>query len=482
MEKKVIQYIKEQRILEAGDHVLIGVSGGADSLALLYFLDKYASMLKISIGVAHLHHGLRGEAADADEAFVCNFCRDREISFYSRQRNVQEISQLEKISVEEAGRKERYDFFRFIAEVNGYNRIAMGHHLNDQAETMLMRLIRGTGIKGVSGIKSSRDNLYIRPFLCLEKKEILAYCQKNKLEFRTDATNFQRDYTRNKIRLDIMPMILKINPRAEVHFNEFTKIATEYEVFFEKYVDRLEDLILTKKENRVLINRTLWLNEEPVVQKEILRRSIFKFKGSLKEIEYNHITAFYSLLKSDKTIWEIHIPHDIQLMRRYDQVMVMTKQKSMGYLIKPKQILPNKTYIFSKERLILETKFVSQGEFRKKRCFFSKELENHSEKYFDYDKIKSILILRSRQTGDFFYPTGLQGKKAIKKYFIDRKIDRNIRDEIPLLVMGNEVLWIFGYAINQRCLANDDTKNIIRVTYLMLGEKCDSRYSGNFGG
>ncbi|WP_026394672.1 tRNA lysidine(34) synthetase TilS [Acetobacterium malicum] len=481
MEKKVIEYIEEQRILEAGDHVLIGVSGGADSLALLYFLDKFAERFQIAIGVAHLHHGLRGQAADADEEFVKNFCQQRSIPFFSRQRNIQEISRAKKISIEEAGRKERYDFFRIIATDQGYNRIAMGHHINDQAETMLMRLIRGTGVKGVSGIKSSRDNLYIRPFLCLQKKEILNYCEIHKLAFRTDATNFQRDYTRNKIRLDIMPMILEINPRAEVHFNEFTKIANEYEAFFEKYVDLIEDRILALKDNRVVIDRDLWLREEPVVQKEILRRSIFKFKGSLKEIEYNHITAFYSLLKSDKTIWEIHFPYDIRIIRRYDRVMVAEKQKVVASIIPPKRILPNKTYLFSKERLILETKFVTRDEFRKKRCFFSKETENHSEKYFDYDKIKDILVLRSRQSGDYFYPTGLAGKKSIKKYYIDKKIDRNQRDEIPLLVMGAEVLWILGYAINQRFLADDDTKNIIRVTYLMLGEKCDSRYSGNFG-
>ncbi|MDZ5725182.1 MULTISPECIES: tRNA lysidine(34) synthetase TilS [Acetobacterium] len=480
MEKKVIQYIEEQGILEAGDHVLIGVSGGADSLALLYFLDKFANWFHIFIGVAHLHHGLRGPDADEDEAFVKKFCQDRKIPFFSRQRNIGVISQDEQISVEEAGRKERYAFFMAIAATHGYNRIAMGHHINDQAETMLMRLIRGTGVKGVSGIKASRDNLYIRPFLCLQKKEILNYCEINKLAFRTDATNLQRDYTRNKIRLDIMPMILEINPRAEVHFNEFCKIANEYEAFFEKYVDQIEDHILTKKENQVLLNRERWLNEEPVVQKEILRRSIFKFKGSLKEIEYNHITAFYSLLKSDKTTWEIHFPHEIQIIRRYDRVLVTEKQKSEGFFISPKRIIPNKTYLFSKEHLIVETKFVSQDEFRKKRCIFSKEIKNHSEKYFDYDKIKDILVLRSRRSGDYFYPSGMTGKKTIKKYYIDKKIDRDRRNEIPLLVIDHEVVWILGHAINQRFLADDDTKNIIRVTYLMLGEKCDSRYSGNF--
>lgn len=464
MEKKVIHYIEEQKILEAGDHVLIGVSGGADSLALLYFLDKYSESFKIIIGAAHLHHGLRGDAADADEDFVRSFCKARGIPFYSRQRNIQEISQTEKISIEEAGRKERYGFFTAIANEQGYNRIAMGHHINDQAETMLMRLIRGTGVKGVSGIKSSRDNLFIRPFLCLEKKEIIDYCEKNQLAYRTDATNFQKEYTRNIIRLDIMPMILELNPRAEVHFNEFTKIANEYEAFFEKYVDQVQEKILIRKDEMVMLDRELWLGEEPVVQKEILRRAIFKFKGSLKEIEYNHITAFYSLLKSDKTIWEIHFPDDIRLIRRYDRVMVTDKHKFINKTVSPKRILINKTWIFSEEKMILETQIIDQDEFRQKKCFFSKELENHSEKYFDYDRIKADMYLRSRKPGDFFYPTGISGKKAIKKYFIDKKIDRNLRDGIPLLATDAEVLWIIGYAINQRCLADSNTKNILKVS------------------
>jgi tRNA(Ile)-lysidine synthase len=463
MEKKVNHYINEQGIITAGDHILIGVSGGADSLALLYFLDKFKEAYAVTIGVAHLHHGLRGEAADADEAFVRTFCEERAIPFYSRRRNIREISQDDKISIEEAGRNERYGFFQTVAREHGYNRIALGHHINDQAETMLMRLIRGTGVKGVSGIKSSRNNLYIRPFLCLTKKEIVAYCAINQLAYRTDATNFQRDYTRNRIRLDIMPLILEINPRAELHFNEFTIIANEYEAFFEKYVDTIQEKLISRRDNSVFLDRALWLGEEPVVQKELLRRLIFEFKGSLKEIEYNHITAFYNLLKSDKTTWEMNLPHQMLLMRRYDRVMVTSSQKMVKKIIAPKRILPDKTWIFAREGIILEVEIMTQAAFCKKNAFFSKELENHSEKYFDYDKIRGDIYLRSRQSGDFFYPSGLAGKKTLKKYFIDKKIDRDLRDEIPLLATDSEVLWIIGYAINERYLANGQTKNIIKV-------------------
>ncbi|HEY5537801.1 MAG TPA: tRNA lysidine(34) synthetase TilS [Acetobacterium sp.] len=463
MDKKVINYIKEQKILAAGDHVLIGVSGGADSLALLYFLEKYASDFGISIGVAHLHHGLRGAAADGDEDFVRTFSQTAGISFFSRKRDIRKISAEEKISIEEAGRNERYDFFQQIANENGYNRIAMGHHINDQAETLLMRLIRGTGIKGVSGIKSVRDGLFIRPFLCLEKKEIIDYCEKNHLDYRTDATNFQKDFTRNKIRLDIMPMIREINPKAEVHFNEFTKIALEYEAFFEDYVNGVQMRLLSMDGKTVLIDRDQWLLEKPVVQKEILRCAIYKFKGSLMEIEYNHITAFYGLLKSDKTIWELHLPNDIRLSRRYERVMVEKKEEKIQKSIAPIEILINKTWLFAAQRLILEAKVINQQEFEKISCFFSKEIENHSEKYFDYDKIGCVLNLRSRKPGDFFHPVGVSGKKMIKKYFIDKKIDRNLRDEIPLIAMNSEILWIVGYGINERLLADSDTKNILKV-------------------
>ncbi|MGV8905142.1 MAG: tRNA lysidine(34) synthetase TilS [Acetobacterium sp.] len=463
MEKKVISYINEEKILMAGDHVLIGVSGGADSLALLYFLDKYANDLGLNIGAAHLHHGLRGEAADADEDFVKNFCREKAIPFFSRQRDIRKIAVDEKISIEEAGRNERYNFFSWIAQANGYNRIAMGHHINDQAETLLMRLIRGTGIKGVSGIKSIRDGLFIRPFLCLEKTEIISYCGENHLAYRTDATNFQKDVTRNKIRLDIMPMIREINPKAEVHFNDFTKIAFEYEAFFEDYVDLIQDRLLNVEKDRVLLDRDQWLSEKPVVQKEILRRAIYKFKGSLMEIEYNHITAFYSLLKSNKTRWELHFPHDIRIIRRYERIMVTNKEEKINKPLTPIEIRPNKTWIFSEKRLILETKLINQQQFKEISYFFSKEIKNHSEKYFDYDKIGCVLNLRSRKPGDFFHPVGVSGRKMIKKYFIDKKIDRNLRDEIPLLAMNSEILWIIGYGINNRLLADAESKNILKV-------------------
>ncbi|MDN5307530.1 MAG: tRNA(Ile)-lysidine synthase, partial [Eubacteriaceae bacterium] len=221
MEKKVLHYIHENDLITAGDHVLIGVSGGADSLALLHFLDHFKKTLKIKVGVAHLNHCLRGDAADNDEALVRDYCQARKIPFFSGHRNVKDMASDQKISLEEAGRQARYAFFEKVCQEQGYNRIALGHHLDDQAETVLMRLIRGTGIKGISGIRSNRS--VIRPFLTISKKEILDYCAVKDLIFCTDESNFSNVYTRNKIRLEIMPKILAVNPQAQIHFCEFSQ-------------------------------------------------------------------------------------------------------------------------------------------------------------------------------------------------------------------------------------------------------------------
>jgi tRNA(Ile)-lysidine synthase len=196
MEKKVLHYIHENDLITAGDHVLIGVSGGADSLALLHFLDRFKKTLKIELGAAHLNHCLRGDAADHDQALVKDYCQTHKIPFFSARRDVKKMAAEQKISLEEAGRLARYTFFEKVCQDQGYNRIALGHHLDDQAETILMRLIRGTGIKGISGIRSNQS--VIRPFLSTSKQEILDYCEARGLIFCQDESNFSNVYTRNQ--------------------------------------------------------------------------------------------------------------------------------------------------------------------------------------------------------------------------------------------------------------------------------------------
>lgn len=467
MEEKLLQYISDNGLIMAGDRILIGVSGGADSLALLYFLKKYQGVLNVEIAAAHLNHEIRGKAAEEDHAFVKEFCIKQSVLLYDKSVDVIQLAKKNKISLEEAGREARYAFFKELQSSEAYNKLALGHHLDDQAETVLMRLIRGTGVKGVAGMLSETkgESNIIRPLLCVDKKTVISYCQKNGLHYRTDNSNFETDVTRNKLRLEIIPMLREINPRVEEHLSEFAMLAHEYEQFLQNSIAELSTYMITKKSNRVYLNLEMWRLQVPLLQKELLRQMIFQFKGSLKEIEYNHILCVKEQLLSEKTVWELHLPHGMQAVRRYELFWIEEK-KAVVPEIGCYELLPDKAYYFSKEGLWIKLTVISDDSIKK-----SKELKNHSEKYFDYGKIRGKLYLRNRRPGDYFNPVGIAGKKKIKDYFIDRKVEREKRNAIPLLAVGSEVIWILGYAINREYQVSSETKSILKVQYQIIGEK-----------
>lgn len=468
MEEKLLQYISDNGLIMAGDRILIGVSGGADSLALLYFLKKYQGLLNIEIAAAHLNHKIRGKAAEEDHAFVKEYCIKQSILLYDKSVEVVQLAKKNKISLEEAGREARYAFFKELQSSKAYNKLALGHHLNDQAETVLMRLIRGTGIKGAAGMLSETkgESNIIRPLLCVDKETVISYCQKNGLSYRTDDTNFEADVTRNKLRLEILPQLRGINPRVEEHLAEFALLAHEHEQFLQNSVAELSVNMITKKSNRVYLNLEMWRQQLPLLQKELLRHMILQLKGSLKEIEYNHILCVKQLLLSEKTVWELHLPHGMQAVRRYDLFWIETKKVAVIPKMGCYELLPDKAYYFAKEGLWIKLTVVREESIKN-----SKELKNHSEKYFDYGKIRGKLYLRNRRPGDFFNPVGIIGRKKIKDYFVDRKIEREKRDEVPLLAVGSEIIWILGYAINRNYQVSAETKSVLKVQYQIIGEK-----------
>ncbi|WP_195270668.1 tRNA lysidine(34) synthetase TilS [Eubacterium sp. 1001713B170207_170306_E7] len=468
MEEKLLQYISDNGLIMAGDRILIGVSGGADSLALLHFLKKHQAILKIQIAAAHLNHAIRGKAADEDLAFVKKFCFERSVLLYDRTVDVIHLAKKNKISLEEAGREARYAFFKELQSSKAYNKLALGHHLNDQAETVLMRLIRGTGIKGAAGMLSETkgERSVIRPLLCVDKVSIISYCKENDLHYRTDDTNFETDVTRNKLRLEIIPALQSINPRVEDHLAEFALLAYEHEQLLQNSMAELSLKMITKKSNRVYLNLEMWRQQISLIQKELLREMILQLKGSLKEIEYNHILCVKQLLLSEKTVWDMHLPHGMQAVRRYDLFWIEERKTPVNVEIGCYELLPDKVYYFAKEGLWIKTSMITDEGIKK-----SKELKNHSEKYFDYGKIRRKLYLRNRRPGDFFKPVGIEGKKKIKDYFIDRKIEREKRDAIPMLAVGSEVVWILGYAINREYQPGPETQSVLKVQYQIVGEK-----------
>jgi len=457
MDQKIESCINRFRLLKAGDSVLLGVSGGADSLALLYFLYQHQSQYAIRIGVAHLHHGLRGLDADRDAVFIKQFCEARQIPFYFKYQDIQKKAQIEKKSFEEAGRKARYDYFKHIMQEKKYNKLAVAHHRDDQTETILMRLIRGTGMQGIQGMHPfDKKQKIIRPFLGVYKEEILAYCKKNHLAYRTDWTNFETDTTRNILRLEVIPQIEKINSGAKEHIVNFAELSKAYQDFFMEYVKKQLTAVLETKGERVYIKREAFLKEKPLVQQEMIRSAILQSTGSLVNIEKRHILMIQDFIQKNKRNVSLDLPLGLKIKAQYGE-LYFSKEKETFKL--PEVPLDKKgVYRLYEGYLDVEISLLNKKELKN-----SKKVKNHSEKFFDYGKIMNSLVIRSRQSGDYIYLSGMRGKKKLKNYFIDKKIPKDKRDRIPVLADGNEIIWILGYAINESYFVNDKTQQIIKI-------------------
>jgi len=279
-----LAFIEQNKLLSSGDRVLVGVSGGPDSVALLHLLHSVKEEFKLEITVAHLNHMIRGKEADKDEKFVQDICQNLSIGFFSKSVKVERIAKDKKITVEEAGREERYKFFFYLGERLGINKIALAHHMDDDVETILMRFIRGTGIKGLRGIASLRDDGVIRPFLSIRKEEILKYCSLYKIPSRLDKTNLESKYHRNKLRLELIPYLESINPNFAKGVSQLGAISAEYYDFIQQSTE--EAMERTVVDGKIDIKRFKGLHV--CVKKEILMELLQRMDKNVS-LAYHHI-------------------------------------------------------------------------------------------------------------------------------------------------------------------------------------------------
>lgn len=299
MKNKVIETIKKYNLIENGDKIVLGVSGGPDSIAMLNILNEIKMDEKIDLNfeivVAHINHMIRKEAAD-DERFVKDFCKKKNIEFYAKSIDVQKLANTNKIGTEEAGRLVRYEFFEEVLEKTNANKIAIGHNKNDRVETMIMNVIRGSGISGLKGIEAKRGK-YIRPLIECERIEIEKYCDEQKLNPRIDKTNFENEYTRNKIRNVVIPyMKEEFNPNIISTLDRLAKLVTEEEEYMEKQVENTyEKLLFEESDNQIALELKQFNQEEKVIRSRIVLYTIARLFGSSKGIEKIHIEDIIKL-------------------------------------------------------------------------------------------------------------------------------------------------------------------------------------------
>ncbi|WP_455804610.1 tRNA lysidine(34) synthetase TilS [Clostridium butyricum] len=457
MYKKVMSYIKDNNLIKSGDKVLVALSGGPDSVCLLNILYNLKAELNIEIGAAHLNHLLRDKDAFEDEEYVKTLCKSLDIPCFVKRVDINKYSKDKKMSSEMAGRDARYNFFDDIVKDEGYTKIATAHNANDQAETILFRLMRGSGIEGLCGIKVRRDKI-IRPILCLSRKEVEEYIEINNLKPRIDKTNFEKIYNRNKIRLDMIPYIkenfnediIQTLNRMSVLLqkdNEF--IEDSARSFYEKHCIEQSDYFIIKKE--------MFDNKEAVVTR-VIRYALTNFSKTHYDFEMKHIYEICNLAKNNSGK-AIDLPNKIYAENIYGDIYIKERININNIDVK-QEIVVNKNEINGKKIFFNDENI----EFSVLKNDSNLDLnQNNFIKYFDFDKINDSISLRKRKNGDKIIPLGMKGSKKIKDLFIDMKVPKEERDCIPLLCFDENISWIVGIRVSEEYKITNKTKNILRV-------------------
>ena len=458
-EQKVKVYVERFHMIEPKDTIVLGISGGADSVCLLKILARWKEAWRISLRAVHVHHQLRGEEADADERFVRELCENEGIPCRVFHEDVQGMAQREKIGLEEAGRIARYRCFATVCEDVGGGKIALAHHQDDLAETMLHHLVRGTGMAGLCSLKPVSGNR-IRPLLCLEKEEILVYLEAAGQPWRTDSSNLEDDYTRNRIRHHVLEELkTEVNPRAVRHMAQLSEELEETRAVLAQVAAEKRRQYVRKSEKGMLFAEEL-KKEPDLIGRQIVHDLLKEISGKQKDFTRIHIEAVQELWNR-KVGARRDLPYGMQAIRTYDGIYLERKaekcetrdsEKNAGIQI---NVHSEGTESFQIGELTLTVSRTARD--------FGEIPEKKYTKWFDYDRIKQTLMIRHRQPGDRICLFDGGGSKKLKDYLIDRKIPAQKRDQLWLLADGSDILWIIGDRISAAYKVTAESQRILQA-------------------
>ena len=431
--------------------VAVAVSGGCDSMALLHYLNNVSAKKGFSVIAINVEHGIRGKESERDSEFVAEYCKKNSIPVLSYKVNCIEKADKEKLSLEEAARLLRYDCFKKALQDGKCDLVATAHHLRDNAESVLFNLFRGTGVKGLSGIRDSADGKIIRPLVKTPKEDVEAYAAENDLPFVTDSTNLSDEYTRNFIRLNILPQIKKVFPEAERNVARLSDIAYEQSEYLRKQAEK----ILAATDDGAEISLFPGNADNAIIADEtVLREAVIlalKLCGIEKDWEKVHADDVISLTKK-QTGKRITLPQGVTATRVYDKIVFRKKRDGTA---PAKELFGNRLEF-------------AEGEFGfcGKRLIVSRAEPTTDLKsgfYLDADKLPHDAVIRTPESGDVFVKFG-GGTKKLKDYLTDKKIPADERKITPVIAKGNVVYAIFGVAVSENVKADETTERLIKIT------------------
>ncbi len=463
------RFIAQHKMIEDGETVLVAVSGGADSLALLHGLSTLRSQLKCQLHVAHLNHCLRPDA-DADADFVRQHAVDLRLPCTIQRMEILHLAQQWKLSVEAAGRSARYQFYESVITEIDATKVALGHHQDDIAETVLMNLIRGSGATGLKGIAPVRDAKFIRPLAGFTRQQIEAFLTSIGVVPRHDTTNTDTRYLRNRIRHELIPRLENAyNPNIKTGLTRTADVLrAESEYLDTAAREAFEACRVQGPHKNVVLDRVAFRKHHIALQRRMLRQSVSEMSGDMSDLYFTHCEKMLHLIEAEASNAVLVLPNGLQFRRAYQQLIIERKPVETGNFAYP--VVPvGKTSIE-----VLNTEITAElGNIAS--CPTLALPDGKFEAIFDYEKIRQVfaepsleafpLTVRNRRQGDRFQPYGMRGTKKIKDFLIDAKVPRYERDSIPLLVCGDQILWIIGYTTSEVFKIESDTRQYLYLRY-----------------
>jgi len=441
MEKEVIDLIKAKKLIKPGETIGVATSGGVDSMSLLHFLNTYKEEFDCQVVAITVDHMIRGERSLGDSMFVQNWCRENRIYCHKFSVDALRVAEEKNLGIEEAAREARYGVFENLIKENIIDKIALAHHISDQAETVLLHILRGSGLNGACGMDEIRDDIFIRPFLNVDKDDIIRYAGRNYIEYVEDETNKESKYNRNFLRNVILPELKKRWEGVEQNLVSFAHACREDNGFILSHVSHSG--VIAEK-NMVKIPLVYFHYHASVINRIIF--DALKEINVVKDIERKHIEIIKELSESQNGK-KVNLPCSLVAQKEYDYVTIYKIEK----------FVIAETYPFK----VGKTNFASLYNIDVKR---TKKLEpKDGALVMDAKKIPDTAIWRTRKNGDVFAKFG-SGSKALKNYFIDKKVPNRIRDLIPVLADGKNILCVLGYEISDTVKLTDETKLAYIVT------------------
>lgn len=459
MKKRVRKFIEEKHLLAQGERVLVGVSGGADSVCLLLLLRELRKEQVMLLHAVHVHHGIRGAEADADLKFVRELCHEWEIPLSVQYADVPALAAEQHMSLEEAGRKVRYELFEKVAMEIGAHAVCVAHHRDDLVETMLFRMLRGTGVRGLLGIPAkstpfSNPRLrLIRPLLCVTRQEIEEYLREAGVSYCTDSTNADNQYQRNYLRNVVLPSFSQVNARAEEHI---ASLAERLEPLVELLDRHLATAIPQCISPEGLdVRHTLRLTK--AVRREVLLYYVKTQAGTAKDITDQHISALEELLQGDVSK-EIRLPYGLTFVRGYTHIYCKTADEESFRAGCAREIREFPVKMQLSDGSLLEFSLLEY-----KKTFTIPK--NKCTKWLDYDKIVGSISVRYRRGGDYLVISPAGQRQLLQDTLVNLKIPKEQRDTMELVTCESEILWIPGYRGSEAYRVSQDTKNILQMRW-----------------